>query len=159
MGGDVARANPLIAGSMVAALQARGYSANRTLAALREAGHGVRRETFLRLWGEVAAGRANRADEASRPLNAVPTGNELRTLTTRQATGVMQMVEVYLRDRATGLVTAKNFSVTSPRGVPRGDVVNAAIELYSQDDSRYPTTLLAAVHVGSYRMVPEGGIE
>jgi hypothetical protein len=148
----------MIAGSMIAAYQSRGLTANQTLRELRTAGHGIRRETFLRLWGEVAAGRANRSEEASRPLNAVPTGNELRTLTTRQATGVMQMVEVYLKDKQTGLVIPKNFSVTSPRGVPRGDVVNAAVELYSQDDSRYPTTLLAAVHVGSYRLTPERGV-
>lgn len=155
----MARPNPLVSGSMLAAYAAEGRSANYTYRALREAGHGVRRQTFLRMWGEVTAGRASRGEEASRPLNAVPTGNELRTITTRQATGVMQMVEVFLKDRQTGLVVSKNFSVTSPRGVPRGDVLGKAIELYSQDDSRYPTTLLAAVHVGSYRMTPEGDIE
>lgn len=152
----MARANPLVAGSAIAAFQAQGYSANRTLAALREAGHGINRQTFLKLWGEVAAGRASRPEEAARPLNAVPTGGELRTMTTRQATGVMQMVEVYLKDRQTGLVMSKNFSVTSPRGLRRADVVARAVELYSQDDSRYPTTLLAAVHVGAYRLTPGG---
>lgn len=62
----------------VAAAQAQGMSAAETLAALREAGAGIRTQYFYRVWGEVAADAANRPALAGHPLD-VPVPTELHT--------------------------------------------------------------------------------
>jgi hypothetical protein len=132
-----------------------GKSATAGLAAYRAAGGEVRTQTWYRLHGEVQSALAGKISEASAPLGRRPTGDELTTWTTRNAAGYLQQVEVLVRDRATGEVMAKPFSVTGPDLVSRGAAISEALDAYMGNADIYEEQVLGAVHVGAYELTPD----
>jgi len=77
-------------------------SANEGLRQLREAGMGVRRETWLRMVGEARAQYGSLATEFVRNLNMVPRPQEVATITQTKVTGYLQYVDVWVRNKTTG---------------------------------------------------------
>lgn len=136
---------------------ASGQSASSSLAAYRAAGGEVRTQTWYRLHGEVQASLGDRISEAAAPLNRRPTGDEVQTMSTRTASGFLQQVEVLVRNRQTGEVEAKPFSVTGDRLVSRGAAVSQALDTFAAgvEEGNYSEQVLGAVHVGAYELVPE----
>lgn len=133
-------------------------SASASLKAYRAAGGEVRTQTWYRLFGEVQGALGNRISEATAPLNRRPTAEETTTWSTRNAAGFLQQVEVLVRDRDTGEVSARPFSVTGPRLQSRGAVISQALDVFDSgvEEGSFSEQILGAVHVGAYELVPEG---
>lgn len=81
-----------------------GISANEALRMAQEAGFGVRRETFLKLVGQVKAHYARQQQEFDLPLNRRPVGPEITALTGSSAGGYIQYVSLFVRNKLTGMV-------------------------------------------------------
>lgn len=131
-----------------------GMSASAGLAAYRSAGGEVRTQTWYRLHGEAQAMLAGEVSEAAKPLNRLPTSDEITTWTTSTAAGFMQRVEVFVRDRATGEVTSKPWSTVGPGVVSRGAAVEAALGAYEDNAGDYDEQVLGAAYVGTHELVP-----
>lgn len=134
--------------------QNEGLSASAGLGAYRDAGGEVRTQSWYRLWGEARAAVADKLDEATAPLNRRPSAHEVQEWTTTNATGFLQQVEVFVRDRITGEVVAKPFSVTGEHLISRGNAISQALDHFSENQEDYDETVLGAVHVGAYQMTP-----
>lgn len=132
----------------------QGVSARAGLQAFREAGGEVRDATWYRLHGEVQASFSAELTEAGRPQNRAPGVDELTTWSTVNAAGYLQQVEVALRDRGTGEVYFKPFSIAGDGLLTRQAAVAKAIETYSEGADAYDEQVLGAVHVGAYELVP-----
>lgn len=135
-----------------------GQSASASLKGYRAAGGEVRTQTWYRLFGEVQGALGNRLSEASAPLHRRPAQEEVTQWSTRNAAGFLQQVEVLVRDRATGEVSARPFSVTGDQLRSRGSVISEALDVFAGgvEDGPYEEQILGAVHVGAYELVPEG---
>lgn len=81
-----------------------GISANEALRMAQAAGFGIRRETFLKLVGEIKTSYARSQQEFDLPLNRRPVGPEITTLTGSSAGGYIQYVSLFVRNKLTGLV-------------------------------------------------------
>jgi hypothetical protein len=140
-------------GSAVRAAR-EGLSANRWLAALREAGTGIRRAVGLRLFG-IAKGIASEAgEEPTRDLDRVPSLAEMRPSPTRATTGVLQTVRLVYRERVTGKLIERYHSTFSATGVTRQEAIDAAIDAYAAHSEEYQNDLVGAVHTSAIRLVP-----
>lgn len=137
------------------ALRAVGenQTANQWLAALREAGTGLRRQVGLRLYGQAKALAAEYGQEPGRDLNAVPTFGESRQWPTQRSTGVLQTVQLVYREAVTGRIVTRYFNVKTPEGITRGEAVNRAIAANESNAEQYQQTLLGAVHTGTAVLV------
>lgn len=137
------------------ALRAVGenQSANAWLAALREAGTGLRRQVGLRLYGEAKRLAAEYGQEPQRNLEAVPTFAESRQWPTRQSTGVLQTVQLVYRERVTGRIVTRYFNVKTPQGITRGEAIDRAIAANESNAEQYQQDLVGAVHTGTAVLV------
>jgi hypothetical protein len=111
---------------------AEGQSANAWMAALRESGAGVRRQTGLRVYGQARALAAEYAQEPTRPLESVPSHSETRPWPTRATNAVLQTVQLFYVEKVTNNVISRFFSVKTPEGVTRGEAISRAITAYEQ---------------------------
>lgn len=130
-----------------------GLSANQWMAALREAGTGIRRQTGLRLYGQAKALAAEYQQEPTRPLNQVPAFAESRQWPTRQSEGVLQTVQLIYREKVTQRLVTRFYNVKTPNGITRGAAIQRAIEANADNAGRYQQTLLGAVHTGTAVLV------
>ncbi|HEU5217653.1 MAG TPA: hypothetical protein VFU23_03290 [Gemmatimonadales bacterium] len=135
-----------------------GMSARAGLAAARAAGIQIRDATWYRIVGEVRRGLANQITEASAPLNRRPTASEISILSTKVAKGWVQYADVFVRDKATGLVSIRPYAVRGTSLLTRQAIVNRALAAYSQaavdDPSKYPETILGGAYTATYQMTP-----
>jgi hypothetical protein len=140
-----------------------GMSARAGLLAARAAGVGIRDATWFRIMGEVQRSLANQVSEPSRPLNRRPIGEEISTLTTKVATGYLQYVDVYVRDRASGAVSRRPYGVRSNTLLTRQAVIKRAVNAFqtftSGPEPSYPEQVLGANYTTTYRMTPDLGEE
>ena len=101
--------------SYIPELQARGLSANAALLYLREQGLGIRRQTFLRAWGETRAAIEKRENVQAARLDRRPTASEITPLTTRSKTGYLYHFHALVQLGATGEVYRTPISTTFDR--------------------------------------------
>jgi hypothetical protein len=134
---------------------AEGTSANKWMAALTAAGTGIRRQVGFRLFGQARAMAAEYGAEPSRPINQVPTRTEMRSWPTRSANGVLQTVQVFYRERVTGRIVQKYYSVKTETGVTRQEAIDRAISAYSASAEDYEQDLIGAVHTGAAALVSD----
>src|SRR6266852_4702534 len=133
----------------------QGWSAAAGLDRFRGEGGHVADRTWYRLTGELNRMLAEREGELNRPLNLRPTADEVRTWTTRKATGYIHQVEVLVRDRATGEIISVPYSATGRTLRSRQAVINEALSVYSDENARkYDQQILGAVYTGTYQAVP-----
>lgn len=131
-----------------------GISGTAGLAAYRDAGGQVRTSTWFRLLGEAQAAIGGRADELARPQHRRPLADETHRWTTRTTRGMLQQVEVFVRDRATGIIGVVPYSHRSQAGVSRQAAIAAALEFMANNADAYNQQVLGAIHVASYLMEP-----
>lgn len=135
-----------------------GMSARAGLLAARAAGVAVRDATWFRIVGEVQRSLANQIGEATAPLNRRPIGAEVSTLTTRQATGFVQYVDVFVRDRASGVVSIRPYAVRSNSLMTRQAVIARAVNAFQTftagPEPSYPESVLGAAYTATYQMLP-----
>lgn len=132
-----------------------GLSGRAGLAAYRSGGGRVQDSTWFRMVAEARDAVAARGPELGRPQNRRPLPSEMTIWTTRKAKGVLQQVEVFVKDRDTQMVQRIPFSVRNPTAISRQaaiDVALANISAEGTDGDRQQ--FLGAVHVGTYVMVP-----
>lgn len=89
-----------------------GLSANKIVAALRDAGAGMRRQTVLQMVGEVRAAIANRPMVAGMRTDTLPTGDQYAKWTTARQ-GYSTQMQILTRDRGTGLIGSTVTSYTT----------------------------------------------
>jgi hypothetical protein len=113
----------------------------------------VRRGTWLKLYAEARTSLAGQSAEMSAPLNRRPLDTEVFTFTAPVARGYLQQVDVYVRDRETGDVLVRPYSLRSDELLIRGDAVDTAIDAFSQNADRYGEQVLGAAYTGTYVLV------
>jgi hypothetical protein len=132
----------------------QGLSANKAYEALHAAGESMARGTFLKLYAQVRADLAQQVDEITRPLGAKPRAAEIRPYVTQGATGFMQYVDVYVRDRTTGEVFAVPFGVRTDELLIRADVIETALALYGVHAEEYDQQVLGSTYTSTYLYGP-----
>jgi hypothetical protein len=97
-------------------------------------------------------------EEASRPLNRRPTGDEITNISTPKARGFLQHVSVFVQDKDTGEVEARPFSIRGNGLLTRKKAVEAAIEAFNTgvtgSPDRFNETILGATYVGTIGLNP-----
>ena len=135
-----------------------GMTARAGLIAARAAGVAIRDATWFRIVGEVQRSLTNQIDEATRPLNRRPLGAEISTLTTKVATGYIQYVDVFVRDRESGAVSMRPFAVRTAPLLTRQAVIKKALNAFQTfttgPEPSYPEQVLGAAYTATYRAVP-----
>lgn len=109
---------------------ADGLSANAGLRMAKEAGIGVRRQTFLRMVGEVRNNYAQRIAELDRPLAARARPDERAKIPTRNQSGFIHYIDVYVRNRDTGAITVRPQAIRSNTLLSRDAAVDRAVNQY-----------------------------
>lgn len=135
-----------------------GMSARAGLVAARAAGVQIRDATWFRIVGEVQRSLSNQIQEASAPLNRRPVGAEISELTTKVATGYMQYVNVFVRDKDSGVVSIRPYAVRTATLLTRQAVIARAMTAFQTftagPEPSYPEQVLGASYAASYRMTP-----
>lgn len=90
----------------------------------------ITRESWATAIAQARAALSNRVSELSRPLNRRPTQNEMTPYRSRTATGFMQYIDVYVRDRETGIITAQPWAMRTNAVISRQAAVNLALARY-----------------------------
>lgn len=136
----------------------QGLSGRAGLAAARAAGVAPRDATWFRVLGEMRRALTTSNAQLGAPLNRRPLGSEIATMSTKNATGFMQHVGVIVRDRMTGLVAIRDYTVRANALISRGRVIDRALNAYAagaaDEPERYPFTVLGAVYLNTYVMAP-----
>ncbi len=131
-----------------------GLSGQRVLGALREAGLGLRRQQFYRLWAQAQEVSRASATAAMAPPDQVPDAASFPPTPTRGATGVLQSVRLQYVERVTGQVRTLHYQVKGEAARTPQQVVNAAVGAYEGHAERYQVRLFAATYTGGVRLVP-----
>jgi hypothetical protein len=118
----------------------------------------VTRAEWARAIGEAKQALSMRASELTRPLNRRPVGAEISRYTSVRQTGFLQQIDVYVRDRDTGLIESRPYTIKTQTLRSRQNVVNEGLSRYQNaidtDPSNYPEDVLGAAYVGTYELVP-----
>lgn len=137
-----------------------GMTGKAGLALARAGGLRISTQTWYRVVSEVRSSLGSQMVEITRPLNRKPIENEIQQMTTKVATGVLHYVDIYVKDRATGLVATRPFAVKSRDVLARGTVVKQALAAFinavNNDPSGYPEQVIGALYTATYRMNPTG---
>lgn len=140
-------------GSAVRAAK-EGLSAGAWLRALQEAGAGIRRQVGLRLYAQAREVAAEAGEEPLRPLNEVPSLEQMPPSPTRNTEGVLQTVRLVYRERVTGNLRTVFHSTKSESGVTRQEAIDNAIDAYADHADEYQNDLVGAVHTSAIRLTP-----
>lgn len=140
--------------SLMIAGAARGMSGQAVLTELREAGLGVRRQQFYRLWGTARTIAAEAGLEPTRPLNETPDLGKIPPVATKGAEGYLQTVRLVYREAVTGNQRVVFHNSKSDQPMTRQEAIDQAIAAYEGHSEEYDTTLIAAVHTSAIHLVP-----
>jgi len=118
----------------------------------------ITREEWAEAIGEARAAIANRNSELTRPLNRRPNGpGEIDPYSVKKGTGYIQQVEIFVKDRDTGLPETRHYLVKTQTLKSRQFIVNEALSRFrataeaNPDD--YPEDILGAQYVGTRQLV------
>lgn len=136
-----------------------GLSGAEGLRQLRAAGMHVTTQTWYRMIGQVRASLANQITEVTLPQNRRPLGHEIQKYTHSKATGYMHYIDVFVKDKETGLVKIRPYGVRTQKLLTRSEAVRRGLSAFQDaidsDPGQYPETVLGAVHTGAYQFVPD----
>lgn len=137
---------------------AAGMSGRQGLLAARAAGVAIRDATWFQIYGRARAAVAVQIGESSLSLGSKPRSSQIAEMSTKNAQGFIQYVEVYVRDKETGIVSTRPFAVRGQDLQTRNDVVNKALSRFhgaTTRDGNYPTeSVLGAAYTATYKMTP-----
>jgi hypothetical protein len=109
--------------------------------------------------GQARAALANKVGEVTRPLNRRPEPTEITQYTSRQAKGFMQYVDIYVRDRDTGVVTPRPWAVRTDTLRSRLAVVNEGLARFEASTLPEGTfegeMVIGAAYAGTVEFIPE----
>lgn len=136
-----------------------GMSARSGLRAFRAGGGRVQDSTWFRIVAEVRRAVAERLDEAQRPLNRRPRGDEISVMTTQRRTGFWQEVQIFARSKETGEVYATPFVLRGQGLLTRQAVIDFALAEWEAGSSGTPNPdddqVLGAAYVQTLELSPE----
>lgn len=119
----------------------------------------ITREAWARAVGEARAAIANTLNEAVRPLNRRPAPGEYTPYTSRRATGFLQYVKMFTRDRETGVVSEQWWSYKTDTLRSRQSVLNTAWQRFEAATLPEGTfegeQVIGAEYAGTVQMIPE----
>jgi hypothetical protein len=148
-----------VLGPAIAAVKA-GLSANQGLRDFRAGGGRVARSTWLQTVAEVRRTLSDNLDEATRPLGRRPNSGEITPITTRKRSGFIQQIDVYVRDRETGVVESRPFSWRTQVLITRRAAIGEALAAFQNgvigSPSVYDEQILGATYVGTLQLNPSG---
>lgn len=149
---------PIPSGALIpSALRAvrEGLSANAWLAALREAGSGVRRAVGLSIFGQARTLAAEYEAEPTRALDRVPAFSDMKQWPTKASSGILQTVQIFYRENMTGRIVQRFYNVRTQEGLTRQEAINQAIDANADNADRYEQVLVGAVHTGAAILVAD----
>lgn len=118
----------------------------------------VTRAEWARAIGDAKQALVNRSMELTRPLNRRPIGAEISRYTSVKQTGFLQQIDVYVRDRDTGLIETRPYTIKTRSLRSRQSIVNEGLGKYQNaidtNPEDYPEEVLGAAYVGTYELVP-----
>ncbi len=123
---------PNYAGNYIPGLIAEGLSANAAYRKLGDLGLSLRRQTFLRAWGETVDALAKRETVEQTNVSRRPLAEEVTSFTAPRATGYLYQVDVLIRDRLTNEVYFTPSGYRSQRLVPYQEALQGAIDALAQ---------------------------
>lgn len=136
-----------------------GLSGRAGLAAARAKGLHVADSTWYQMIGQVKATLSSQIDEVTKPLGQRPGQHEIQGYASKKAQGYIQYVDVMVKDRATGVVSTRPYSVRTNELLRRGQVVNRALKQFQaavdENQSIYDEQVLGAYYTGTFQFVPE----
>ncbi len=120
----------------------------------------VTEQDWAQAIGQARAALANRVAELTRPLNRRPLPSETIQYTTRRQSGFLQQLEIYVRDRDTGLIESRPYSLRTDTLMSRQTVINRGMTAYTfaaaLNPDEYPEEVLGAAYAGTFEMIPGG---
>lgn len=120
----------------------------------------VTRQEWAQSIGQARAALANRVSELTRPLNRRPLPSETIQYNTVRQSGFLQQLEIYVRDRDTGLIEARPYSLRTNTLMSRQTVINRGLTAYNfaaaLNPDEYPEEVLGAAYAGTFEMIPGG---
>lgn len=136
-----------------------GLSGREGLKAYRADGGSVRDATWFRAVGEVRRRLSNSLEEATRPLNRRPRGDEIIPIRSPKGSGYIQQVSVLVEDKETGDVATRPFFVRGRGLLTRQATIDAAIEAFETgvtgSPDRYNERILGAVYENTLELKRE----
>lgn len=118
----------------------------------------ISRTDWAEAIGQARAALQNRTEELVRPLNRRPVAAEITPMMTRGPKGYLQQIEVYVRDRDTGLVDSRYYTVKTQTLRSRQFIVNEGLERYQAaidaNPGDYPEEIVGAAYIGTHQMIP-----
>lgn len=141
----------------VSAVQ-QGISARQGREAFRAAGGQIRDATWNRIVSQVRVTYAAQLAEVTFPLNRRPLATEIKALPSKSATGIVQYVDTFVRDKETGVVGIRHYAVRSPTPISRGAAVKRALSAMGEATNPFGSfpdeTVLGAVYTATYQFTP-----
>lgn len=117
----------------------------------------VTREEWASAIGQARNALANRNEEITRPLNRRPVGAEITPYTVKRGGGYLQQIEVFVKDRDTGLVESRPYVVKTDTLRSRQFIVNEGLSRYQNavdtNPADYPEEILGAAYVGTHQLI------
>lgn len=138
----------------IAAAIKQGLSANESLRALRAEGRGLRRETYLDLYAQVADNLRLKAGGADREGGRRPYAREILFAPSTVAVGYMQYVDIWVRDTSTGEVYPRPYGLRTDNLMTHDDAIATALDRYQDHAADYGETILGASYMATYLFAP-----
>lgn len=132
-----------------------GISANRALQEFQEAGGGMRRQTWYRLFGQVADTIARQPESEALDPSALPDASAYGEWQMGQGGQYATQVNVMFRDAESGVIGTAQYTHVSDQPHTPGEAIDAAIDVYSDEDaaSRYEQVILGGVATSVWQTV------
>lgn len=146
----MATGDPLARSGIISQAIRAGLSANKTLGLLKDAGLGVRRETFLNLYADVLGSLGKREAVATADLNSYPEAEHFGTWDASRKSQYLYQVEIQTRTPGTSDISTSFYGVTSDTLLTYGAALATALGDATDNESRYGETVLGGMVVGIY---------
>lgn len=119
----------------------------------------ITRAEWAQAIGQAQAALAAKVIEATRPLNRRPVAGEIFPYRSKRATGFLQQLDIFVRDRDTGLIESRPYTIRTQVLRSRGAVVAEGLARYQEaidnNPDDYPEEVLGAMYAGTLEMVPQ----
>lgn len=150
MAGSLANRYPLILQGI-----AQGLSGAKILGELRNAGLGLRTQTFYRLVGQARTEVGARTGIAGLGPHQTPDAASVPTWPSATKTGFAHIVSFASRDLVTGAVKTTRVTIRSDTLLTRGEAEAAALDTFSSnEDYGQGLTLLGFAQIMVRQLVP-----
>jgi hypothetical protein len=136
-----------------------GLSGRAGLAAYRAGGGAVANATWYRAVGTVRRTLADSLEEATRPLNRRPQGNEITQIPAAKGFGFRQQLSVMVQNKDTGEVEAHPFTVRGKGLLTRQAAIDYAVSEFEAgvtgSPDRFNERILGAVYENTLEFIPK----